>query len=319
MKCFSMEATDCTLLRKIKFSAKIDFVTLDGVSRPGPSGLQGTCIWPASFRGRRLTVHDPVPEDLAFLHAAFPNASLAAVEVAVDMRPRAKLGKEERAAFLETVKAEICSKRLNPAFTPCLSSGFRGTYEPRAHGYALRPFNHRVPGPWEQQLHGTKYDALQFKAYFKNRDNGKPLHWERHVIRVEVRMNGLALLHHRLEHVGDLLGFAFRRELTPYFRHVRGTVRASARKRKPISPLLRVLTEKMQRYDDVHWSANGIGAFLEGGKRNSISVRFLRDQALNDRIGQALHRLQRQFSNEKFVCKFTAPNDEDPAFMRVAA
>ncbi|EKD96991.1 MAG: hypothetical protein ACD_23C01148G0001 [uncultured bacterium] len=306
-------------LSDLKFSPKIDFVTLDGVARPAPSGLQGKCIWPRSYKGRRLTIHDPTPKDLAALQAAYPNASVAAVEVAVDVSPRAKMGEEERAAFLAFVKSEFCAKRLHPAFHQSLSSGFRGTYDPRPYGYALRPFNRRVPGPGEQHLHGTKYDALQFKVYFKIRDNSKALDWEMHVIRMEVKMQGAALLHHRLEHVGDLLGFAFRSELTPYFRHVRGTVRASARKRKPISPVLRVLTEKMQRYDDDHWDQNGIGAFLRGGKRETVGVRFLRDQALNDRIGQALHRLQRQFSNVKFVCEAAAANDESPVSMRSAA
>lgn len=309
----------CVLLTDLKFSAKIDFVTLDGVARPAPKGLRGSCIWPASFRGRRLTVHDPFPEDLATLSAAFPNASLAAVEVAVDISPRAKMGKAERAAFLASVKAEICAKRLNPALHQNLSSGFRGTYEPRPHGYALRPFNHRVPGPGEQHLYGTKYDALQFKAYYKIMDNRKALHWEKHVVRSEVRLNGPALLHHQLEHVGDLLGFAFRKELMPYFRHVRGTLRASARKSKPITPLLQVLITRMQRYDDEHWDAVGVGAFLRGGKRETKGVCFLRDQELNDRVGQALHRLQRSFSKVKFVCEVPATNDGNPVFMRPAA
>lgn len=313
------KSAGCIALPDLKFSAKIDFVTLDGVARPAPSGLRGRCIWPASFRGGRLTVHDPVPEDLAILRATFPHASLAAVEVAVDISPRARMEESQRAAFLASVKTEICAKRQKPALHPGLSSAFRGAYEPRPQGYALRPFNHRVPGPSEQHLYGTKFDALQFKAYYKTRDNKKPLHWSQHVIRSEVRMNSPALLHHGLEHVGDLLGFAFRKELTPYFRHVSGTARASTRKRKPISPVLKVLTQKMQCYDDQHWNANGVGAFLKGGKRESYGVRFLRHQALNDRVGQALHRLQRQLSHEKFVCQTVAATDEGPVFMRPAA
>lgn len=313
-----MEACAGPMLDSLIFSPKIDFVTLNGVARPGPSGLKGKIVWPKSCNGKRLTIHDPTPGDLRLLHEAFPNASLTAIEVAVDMRPRAKMNKEQRNAFLAALKVEFCAKRSNPKFPEGLSSSFRGTYEPRPNGYALRPFNRRVPGPGEQHLHGSKYDAVQFKVYFKIKDNKVMLHWEQHVIRMEVRLNGPALLHHGLEHVGDLLGFRFRHELAPYFRHVRGTVRASARRSKSISPLHELLTAKLQGYDDEHWRKIGVGAFLPGGKRQSEGVRLLRDQALNDRIGQALHRLQCQCSKMKFVCAATAANDENPASMRAS-
>jgi len=295
-------------LSDLVFSAKIDFVSVDGLHGPTPAGLKGTCKRPCSHKGRRLTIHDPAPGDLVILQAACPNACLSEIEVSVDVAPRAKMSEEDRARYLATVKTELFAKRLTPQISAELSSGFRGSYIPRAHGFNLHPFNHRIPGPGEQHLHGTKYDGVQVKVYLKVRDNKKSLHWGKHVVRVEVRLNLPGLVHHRLERVGQLLGFQYRKELTPYFRHVRGTARTSARKRNPGSPLLQLIQKRLQQTDDAHWRDYGVGPFLRGGKRNLSPPRLLRHQELNDRIGQALHRLQQHFSPLKFVCGEPASN-----------
>lgn len=306
-------------LDSLIFSAKIDFVTLDGVYGATPQGLDGLPKRPGKYYGRRLTLHDPTQRDLEKLHAAFPNASLAEIEVSVDVAPRAHMEKDDRSAFLAAVKTQLFARRLKPELLADLTSDFRGTYIPRPDGFSLAPFNHRIPASNEQHLHGTKYDDLQVKVYVKVRDNRKALDWRRHVVRVEVRLKSKALIHHRLEKVGDLFGYPLRKELMPHFRHVRGTIRPSARKRSPVRRLLQVLNQRQQQYDDEHWQAFGVGAFLRGGKRVDTDVAFLRDQELNGRIGQALHRLQKRLSKKKFVRDKVSRTDENSVAMRVSA
>ena len=45
----------------------------------------------------------------------------------------------------------------------------------------------------------------------------------------------------------------------------------------------------------------GVGAFERGGKREQPNLIFKRDTALNNRIGQALGRLERSITVKKFV------------------
>jgi hypothetical protein len=225
----------------------------------------------------------------------------------------------EHAAHLEAVKSEYFAKRLMPKFTTELHSGFRGTYKPQPIGYKLQPFNHRVPGADEQHLHGSRHDSVQVKVYYKDRDNSQPLHWTNHVIRAEVRLASEGLQHHGLLQVSDLVDFRFRRHLSPYFRHVRGTNRAATRKRTAVAHALRLVTERLEKEDDTHWERCGIGAFQRGGKRHAPDVRFPRDIEMNERIGQALDRLQGQHRADGIVRAEWAANDEYSAPARLSA
>ncbi len=305
-------------LEDLYFSAKIDFVTLEGANRPVPSGMEGRCIWPRRYGGNRMTIHDPTASDLALLSGAFPVARVVQIEVAVDIRYKAA-DAAETAQVLPVVFSELCAKRLHPCMPGELSSGFRGSYIRLASGFKLAPFNRRIPGPTESLLYNTKYDGLQTKSYLKTTDHGAQLPWTQHVVRVEVRLNPRGLARHQLERIGDLLGFAYRKQLSPYFRTFRATERTSARRAKQCSPVLKLIDARLQHGDDDLWETQGVGAFLRGGRRHSHRIRLVRDQALNDRFGQALHRLQKQLAAVKFVCDGEAPGREGPVSMRGSA
>ena len=55
------------------------------------------------------------------------------------------------------------------------------------------------------------------------------------------------------------------------------------------------------RVGDLEERLGPMGAFLPGGKREKPHLIFKRDTALNNRIGQALGRLERSFTVKKFV------------------
>lgn len=305
-----------TVLPDLIFSSKIDYITLDGVCKPEPEGLVGRCVWPRQFQGRRMTIHDPCASDIVALYSSYPNACVAEAEIAVDVRPRRPTDESMNLDHLRLIKEDILAKRLMPMFAPGLNSGFRGGYKKHSQGFSLTPFNRRVPSLDEQLLYGRREDPAQVKVYHKVSDNKRPIHWRHHVIRVEVRLGATGLRHHGVEKVSDLVGFAFRKQLSPYFRLASSTTRACFRRRTPVAPLMQLLNNYQHDEDQKHWSVNGIGPFLRGGKRETSGAKFLRDQELNDRIGQALHRLQRQYSEVKFVCLRQAANDSNPVSMR---
>jgi hypothetical protein len=87
----------------------------------------------------------------------------------------------------------------------------------------------------------------------------------------------------------------------PYFQHVNGSSRRLPCKRGGHSGLLPVLSKKLDDFDIPHWRNIGVGAFERGGRRAGCSVRFHRHQELNQRIGQALLRLERRLTANKSV------------------
>lgn len=297
------------------FSPKIDYVTLDGVCKPMQDCLSGTVVWPRTFLGKRLTVHDPSADDLVALHRRYPNARISEAEIAIDVRPRRPKDEAENLHYLRMIKAEVFAKRLTPHFPPGMNGGFRGSYRHCSKRPTLNPFNRRVPALEEQLLYGHRRDHAQVKVYAKTKDNRRTLNWTQYSIRVEVRLAGLALIHHEIHRAGDFIGFPFRRALSSYFRLVSGTTRPCFKRRSPVSPTLLLLNNFQHLEDQKHWNAIGVGPFLRGGKREQSGARMLRDQELNDRIGQALHRLQQHFSDTKFVCMREAANDANVVSM----
>jgi hypothetical protein len=111
------------------------------------------------------------------------------------------------------------------------------------------------PLPDDQFLIGKRTDPVQVKCYLKQTDQGSRLADKDAVARVEVRLSGEELSAVGLPSLVCLDGFPFRKQLTPYFRHC--------------TPVQR------------------------GGKGRAPQKRSS-DIAINDRIGQALHRLEQR-------------------------
>lgn len=62
----------------------------------------------------------------------------------------------------------------------------------------------------------------------------------------------------------------------------------------------RQILAKQHEIDEEHWHKVGVGAFLKGGNREHRSVRLTRNKPVNNRIGQALMRMELQFRKTKF-------------------
>lgn len=283
-------------LGELRFAASIDYLSLAGVHKAPLPSLDGEPKWPQSALGR-LTIQRCSPADLKQLQTFFPAASLTELEICVDIRPAVSLAQEEHIRLLQCVKQAFVTKGLKPQFPVGTNSEFRGAYVP-ALGKTL-PFNRRLPGVREQLLFGHRNDGAQTKCYLKVTDNRKSLDWRKYSVRIEVRLGPVGLDAHGLLTIADLQSFRIRKELMPYFRHVCG---ARPRKpRKPSTPLLDVLKAKQGEFDQCHWQKTGVGAFLRGGRRERPDLIFQRDTVINNRIGQALMRLERAVAAEKFV------------------
>ncbi len=283
-------------LSELRFTASIDYLSIAGTEKASPPRLDGKWKWPPSKPGW-FTIQQCTPADLRRLQSLFPDAPLAELEVCVDIRPAKSLTQGEQERLLQTVKQSIVTKGMKPQFLDGTNSAFRGAYVPEL-GKTL-PFNRRVPGVRDQLLYGHRNDGAQSKSYFKVTDNRKSLDWREHSVRIEIRLGKVGLDAHGLLTIPDLQAFRFRKALMPYFRHVRGV--RPRKTRKASTPLLNVLRAKQAELDQCQWQKTGVGAFLKGGRRERPNLIFQRDTAINNRIGQALMRLERAVAAEKIV------------------
>lgn len=292
-----MIANNLLDLSGYRFTASIDYVTLKGLNKVALPPLNGKTKWPRSAPNK-LTVQEPSAADVRTLAEAFPSTIIDELEVCIDVRTAQRMSAEEQDKALKAFM-ECVAKRLKPSFVAGTNSGFRGAFDPFLK--KTIPYNHRVPGAKQQLLNGHRMDAEQVKCYYKCTDHAKPLPVEKHSIRLEIRLDMSGLDRHGLLSLPDLLAFRFRKTLMPYFTHVYGSRRPTPRQANR-TDLLCVLQARQNADDRPHWERVGVGAFLPGGKRQKPNLIFIRDTALNNRIGQALGRLERSFSAKKIVC-----------------
>jgi hypothetical protein len=280
-------------------SAKIDFVTIRTTEKVRLPALEGTAIWPKNLNGTVLTVHDATAGDVHALQAFFGSAPLMELEVAVDFRPRPFIPTVDRVPLLQAVFLRQFACELEPSKGEGMVNQFRAFYRRLGPVGINGPFNLRLPLSSDQLLYGGRDDPAQVKCYLKGIDQGKALAASDIVARVEVRLSDALPLHH-LGCLEDLLGFKFRKSLAPYFRMVSGTKR---HKRTKITGDLRTLMhDLLDRQDNGLWQQTGVGNFVQNGKGRADRVRLIRNCVINDRIGQALHRLEKQFGRNKSVC-----------------
>lgn len=283
-------------LSQLIFTAKIDYLTVHTHGKRDLPSLDGLPRWSRKENYRKLSIHDPSPADVACVADGLDNPRLAELEVAVDMAPSRHLAPETRSDLIARLMVDLVARGLAPAtIHKDLAFGFRGAYEGAGDRFRLLPFNRRLPSARAQQLHGKRHDALQVKSYPKKTDQGRDLPFSDHVTRVEVRLSGDGLHQHGLVTVVDLIGFRYRKALMPYFRHV-----STARRRDASatgSPLLQILQAKKHEFLLKAWEQVGVGSMLPGGRYGGADVRLVRNTAVNNRIGQALTRLERQMKS----------------------
>jgi hypothetical protein len=288
-------------LSLILFSAKIDYVTLETTGKCQLPRLNGKPKWVRSKHFKALTVQDPSPDDIEALRRVLGQAPILELEVAVDLRPRPIVLGDHRMAMLETIMVSLFAAGLDPSRGKCMNNQFRAFYRRLDRGYIVRPFNMRLPIASDQQLHGLRVDDCQVKAYLKRTDHRVALDPKDYVARVEVRMCDAGLTFHRLAILDDLISFKFRSSLMAYFTHVKGTKRRHPRGVLPDQYLIPA-NQWRDKEDRLLMEKSGVGAFQNGGKGDRDAVRLIRNSEVNDRIGQALHRLQSKFRQLKSVC-----------------
>lgn len=273
-------------LTQLIFSPKIDYFTVGAPRGSKLPALQGRVRWHGGSSG--YTVHDATPADVRAL-AGLP---LRELEIAVDVRPKASIQGATREQLLEQVMLGIFAKGLSPQHDGC-QPYFRGAW----WSGSMRPFNKRLPPPRTSMVFGHKeHESWQTKAYFKTIDMCVELPVKELAARVEVTLKLEQLDLHGLHHVGDLIGFSLRRELSSYFRHVEG-LEPRALRRRPKSELHRLLVSKQAELLNAEFDRVGVGCASRGGKHEGIDVRTIADKAVNDRIGQALGRLEAALSS----------------------
>lgn len=287
-------------LALLTFSAKIDYLKIETLGKITLPPLEGKARWSRKEHYKSLTIHDATPCDVEALIACMGDVKILEIEVAVDVRPRP--GAADKGALIERFMIDVTAMKLNPCEKTGIHKPFRVFYRHLGASGRVGPFNRRLPMPTDQQLHGGRYDASQVKAYYKRTDMGQDLESDDHVARTEVRLQTSALRDRGLENLTDLFTFAFRKELRPFFTHMRGVRRRKSSLRERKLGLYGIPLDQSAAKDDAReFRKLGVGAYLKGGTRESANVVFLRDREINNRIGQALMRLEKSFAENGFV------------------
>ncbi len=305
-------------LGDLRISAKVDYLSVYAERKVLLPVLDGRAIWPASHNGRVLTVHDATAQDVFKIAETLGNNRLHEVEVCIDFRCGRSVPASDRRNRLQGVVVDLFARQLYPRGGPLMKQAARAFYRRVDEGYIVRPFNRRLPTGTDQQLHGWRGDWAQVKVYWKHRDNRRELPVAQHSARVEVRLRGDGLNENGLENLLDLIGFKYRKQLSPYFRTVR-SARLKSKRAAGDSPLLRAMRAWQQHHADLEWVEVGVGAVQRGGNVANHEYRLLRDVEANDRIGQSLHRLEKSFRIEKFVRSGCPPDTGKQVLARPAA
>lgn len=294
---------------ELRFRAKLDYVTVTngGIKVPLPE-LKGSPEWTRPVRGLpdwHLTIHDPTPADLRAVTEAYENPMLMAMEVAVDLAPKARHEPAEHARVLATVFAAVAA-RFRPEDKALWDYGQRGAVS--GPGKKPEPLERRFARPNEEVVYGHRGDFMQAKLYLKTLDHGALLPLHEQAVRMEITLRRWACMEFGLSNLSDLFGYPYRAKLATQFRiidrpevrMVRGMTEKELAKR----------TKRMNRA----WQTAGVGKFAVGEAPRADALetdiarvrareraqlpadqfKLLRDQQANAKIGAALMGLQRR-------------------------
>lgn len=296
---------------RLKFAAKIDYVTVPVGRKPGvPPLFDGTAkLIKPKFRDGMwmLTLHDPTRMDIVRMVETYDNPMVMELEVAVDLSPKDSLTTEDRSALLEeTFKAVV--GRLRPEDATLWSYGSRGGVN--AVGSPVMPLERRQAHPGEQVIYGNRGSFMQAKLYLKTTDQGADLPPSEHVVRMEVRLRRGACMDERLalDRLQDLLGYEYRATFTKHFRIIlepalRNPGRLSAeesrkREKKMLTAWATAGVAKFPADDDQREDTTILDLnMIQRRRRTQLPLghyKLMRDQVANAKIGSALMNLQRR-------------------------
>lgn len=278
-------------LQELCFSAKIDFLSFSSTAEVSLPAIVGRVHRPSSPPGA-FTIHDAQPQDVLALASIAEIDRITTLEVAVDIRP-CPYGKSAKSwmPVLRALAHDYVPRHLEPSYAPYINTQYRA-YD---LGEKRGPFNRKSVPPGATLCYGHKSHPVRVKSYLKLEDNKQPLPSHQYSVRVEVTLEQPVLDKVALVKPIDLLTFPLRRSLSPYFTFMSG-VRRKAAGPKDISAI--VNPKVLAARDQEVWDGHGVGGFLPGGMGDVGKVRFIRHQDLNNRVGQALGRLEQQLTKQ---------------------
>lgn len=117
-------------LRALRFTAKIDFVTVHTPHRLVLPELDGKAKWPREHHNKRLTVHDVTASDLSRLaQDKFGPLRIAEIEVSIDVTCAPSVPESARDDMLKRVMVDVYAWGLDPK-SHGLIGPLRGFYCP---------------------------------------------------------------------------------------------------------------------------------------------------------------------------------------------
>ena len=291
------------------FRAKLDYVkfTNGGIKIRLPA-LSGSHEWTRRIRSSpdwELTIHDPTAADLRIIAREYENPKIMALEVAVDLAPKAVLDEATHRLQLEAQYLAVAA-RFRPEDKALWDYGQRGAVN--APRMKPQPLERRFARPDEEVLYGHRGGFMQSKLYLKTLDQGAILPQSEQRVRMEITLRRWACVQFGLNEARDLFGYPYRAKFTTNFRIVdRPEVRAV---RGLSDRDFEKRTTRMLRA----WKTAGVGKFAVGDlPRDDVldhavakiktraraqlpadQYRLVRDQQANAKIGAALTGLQRR-------------------------
>lgn len=227
---------------------------------------------PASNGFYRGTLHDPTSEDLNTL-VSLDNPALDCVEIFIDFR----LNGEEIPNRIE--RLERCflalAARLRPDDRHPTGAGFKGAF---ISGKA-RPLNTHLARVGETVVIGHRTTGVNFRLYFKKKDQHQAIPDSEWRVRMEITVSGLGLAIFNLHRVSDLRDHKYRRTFAKHFQIVD---RVSVRERADWSETFR---KEAQKNLDRRWPQVGVHAIAPIRYPEDASEETLRAARYRERPG----------------------------------
>jgi len=293
----------------LRFSAKLDYITVTNEGkRIKLPALRGSPKWTRPDRHKadwHLTIHDPTAGDLRAITSAYENPTVMAIEVAVDVTPKALHEPTEHDELLKTVFAAVAA-RFRPEEKALWDYGKR--FAVSGKGKKPEPLERRFARPTEEVVYGHRGGWMQAKLYLKTLDDGALLPLHEQAVRMEVTLRRWACMVFGLNNLNDLFGYPYRSKLATQFRIID----------RPEVRLARGLTDediaRRTNRMNLAWRTAGVAKFALGEAPRADKLekeitrvrareraqlpadqfKLLRDQKANAKIGAALVGLQRR-------------------------
>jgi len=200
--------------------AQFDYIKVWHPKRALLPALSGTKRWVPEKHGHArfsLTVQDPTKQDIRKLIDALGDPQLKALQLAVDIQPKAGIAAADRSTLLQETFDAVAG-RFRPEDEALWGYGTRGGVQ--GPGQIPKPFHRRFPAPEEQLIYGRRNGWMQATMYLKRVNEKKSLNPKAHRVRMELALERGGITEIGLHVLSDLLGYPYRLTFTKHFRIV---------------------------------------------------------------------------------------------------